>query len=74
MEHLIKELRANTASNHALADAVRMLAGAVHAQADAIAAAVGDEPEPAGAGTAEPIDAAAPYGRYVDGEPIGMPG
>jgi hypothetical protein len=67
---LIAELRASTAAQRELADAVRMLAAAVHAQADAIAAAVGEEPEPA-TGDAPEHDGAAPHGRYVDGEPIG---
>lgn len=69
-DQLIAELRASTAAQHDLADAVRMLAAAVHAQADAIAAAVGEEPEPA-TGDAPEHDGAAPHGRYVDGEPIG---
>lgn len=67
---LIAELRASTAAQRELADAVRMLAAAVHAQADAIAAAVGEEPEPA-TGDAPEHDSTAPHGRYVDGEPIG---
>lgn len=70
MESLINQLKANTAAQHDLADAVRMLAAAVHAQADAIAAAVGEEPEPA-TGDATEHDSTAPNGRYVDGELIG---
>lgn len=66
MEQLIAELRQNTAANRELADSVRVLAGAVHALADSLAACT-TEPAPEEEGAAR----GAVVELYADGTPVG---
>jgi len=61
MEQLIAQLQQNTASNRQLADSVALLAGAVHALADSLAACT-TEPAPAAAPEPTAQDGVAPAG------------